>query len=330
MKAAVVYGADDIRVEEYPDPSAGPEEVIVKTKAAGISSKDINIMLGHGLSGELPVVLGCDLAGEISEVGEGVTGLDVGESVAVYPAGGPGQGLGGAYAEYVRVPKEIVSVGGVVRLDETISFEDAALTEPLARSFAAARANRMKENQTILIIGGGSAGLMHLKTAKWSGCKIIAADLIDTRLAMAGQMGAHHLINPGKKDLYDEVMRITKERGADLVIISVTIPDVIESCLKMVAKGGVCNVFSTSPGTEPGVDQALLDEQNITLTGICISSPVDFKKSLQLIKEEAIIVSDMISHRFTLDTFHEAVEAAKRQELVRGIITFGEMLSVSF
>jgi len=350
MKAAVVYGENDIRIEEYPDPVAEPGEVVVRTKAAGICAKDVQTLLGAGLPEKLPAILGHDLAGEISAVGQGVQGVVVGDPVAVYPiavcgkcryclqgrhniceaASGLAHGLAGAYAEYVRVPKDIITVGGLIKLDGEISFEDAALAEPLSCTFAAARANRIRGGQSILIIGGGSVGLMHLKTAKWFGCEVIVADLNDTRLAMAGQMGADHQINAAKDNLRDEVMRITEGRGADVVIISIGIPDVIEDCLKLIARGGVCNIFGASPDTEVRIDPSWLHYQEVTLTGTYASTPGDFKKCLQLITEEAIIVSDLVSHRFTLDSFHDAIAASQNQEMVRGIITFGEMVSVSF
>uniref|UniRef100_UPI004056AF8F alcohol dehydrogenase catalytic domain-containing protein n=1 Tax=Candidatus Electrothrix sp. TaxID=2170559 RepID=UPI004056AF8F len=350
MKAAVVYGAEDIRIEDYPDPVAGPGEVVVATKVAGICGKDVKTMLGQGLTEDLPTVLGHDISGEISQVGEGVQGFSVGDPVAVYPmavceqchyclqkrynlcenALGLGHGLDGAFAEYVRVPKEIINVGGLVKLDDEISFEDAVMAEPLSCTFAAARSNNMKEGQTVLIIGGGSMGLMHVKTAKWTGCEVIVADIVDMRLAMAGQMGADHQVNSATDNLQDEVMRITEGRGADVVIISIDIPDVIEDCLSLVAMGGVCNIFGAAPDIEVKVDPGWLHQQEITLTGTYASTPADFKKCLQLINEEAIIVSDMISHRFTLDSFDEAIESAKSLEMVRGVITFGEMVSVSF
>jgi L-iditol 2-dehydrogenase len=350
MKAAVVYGADDIRIEDYADPVAGPGEVVVATKVAGICGKDVKTMLGEGLTEDLPAILGHDISGEISEVGEGVQGFSVGDPVAVYPMAvcgkcsyclqkrynlceellGLGHGMDGAFAEYVRIPKEIIDIGGLIKLDDEISFEDAVMAEPLSCTFTAARANRIKEGQTVLVIGGGSMGLMHLKTAKWFGCQVIVADIVDMRLAMAGQMGADHLINSSTGNLHDEVMGITEGRGADVVIISIGIPDVIELCLKLVTKGGVCNLFGAAPNTEAKVDPDWLHEREITLTETYASTPADFKKCLKLIEEEAIIVSDLISHRFTLDTFDEAVESAKSLEMVRGVITFGEMLSVSF
>ena len=330
MKAAVLHAANDIRIEEYADPVAGPGEVLIRTKAAGLCSKTVRMMLGEGLPVRLPLIPGPELAGEISAVGAGVRGFFPETPVAVYSGGQLGMTTNGAYAELVRVPKEIVEAGGLFKLDEEISFEDAVLAEPLACTFAGARSNRIKEGQTVLIVGGGSVGLLHLKTAKWSGCKVLVADRNPTRLALAGQMGAAHLISTSSAIWYDEVMQLTGGRGADVVIISVLIPELVADCLRLTAQGGVCSLSSISPENEVGVDKTLLAERQITLTGSCAATAADFRKCLQLIKEEAIIVSDMISHRFPLDDLRDAVEKSKNQELIRGIVTFGDMFSLSF
>lgn len=323
MKAAVVYGINKLLVEDRPEPSAGPGELVVRTKAAGICSQDLQIMLER----QLPAVPGQDMVGEISAVGTGVRGFALGEPVAIHPGGLLGQGeTNGVYAEYVRIPEAIVSSGGAVKLDDEMSCEDAVLAEPLACTFAAARANRMREGQHVLIIGCGSVGLLHLKTAKWSGCKVMAMDINPTRLALAGQMGADHLITPDK--LKEDLLRCTDGKGAETVIISAPVPELIDDCIQLTAKGGVCHLSSLKEATEQAQQAAAA--QGATLTCACSSSVGDFKKCLQLIKEEAIIVSDMISHRFTLETVHEAVEKAATQDLIRGVITFGEMLSVSF
>ena len=322
MKAAVVHGIGDIRVEDRPEPTAGAGEIVVRTKAAGICAQDFQLVLEQ----KLPAVPGQDVAGEISAVGTGVRGFAPGDLVAVHSAGLLGRATDGAYAEYVRIPEEIVRSGGVVKLDEEMSFEDAVLAEPLACTFAAARADRMREGKQVLIIGCGSVGLLHLKTAKWSGCKVMAMDNNPTRLALADQMGADHTVSPDK--LSEELLRCTEGKGADTVIISVPLPELIEECIKLTAKGGVCHLSSLNEATEQAKQAATA--QGATLTCACASSVTDFKKCLQLIQEEAIIVSDMISHRFTLDTLPEAAENVKNQELLRGVITFSEIVALAF
>ncbi len=342
MKAAVVHGVNDIRIEDYPDPVAGPGEVVVKTRVAGICATDIKTLLGQGIPKDLPTILGHEVVGEIAETGAGVQDFALGDRVAVYPIAvcgkcrycrqgrhnlcedefGLGHGIEGGFAEYVRLPRRIVDIGGVIRLADDVSFEDAVFAEPLSCTLAAARTCRLEKDRSVLIIGAGPMGLMHLKTAKYFGCEVMIADLIDDRLALAGNMGADHLINSGQVDLKDEVMRLTSGRGADAVIISLGIPQVIEAAMKLTAKGGVCNIFGGPPASEITLDPRWLHYQEIMLTGTFASTPEDFRQCLQRIENREIIVSDLLSHRFTLDTFLDAVEKAKNQEMVRGIVTF--------
>jgi threonine dehydrogenase-like Zn-dependent dehydrogenase len=342
MKAAVVHGVNDIRVEKYPDPKAGPGEVVVKTAVAGICATDVKTLLGQGIPRDLPTILGHEVVGEIAETGEGVEDFSLGDRVGVYPIAvcgtcryclqgrhnlceaefGLGHGIEGGFAEYVRLPRQIVDIGGVVKLDDDFSFEDAVFAEPLSCTLAAAGTCRLEKDRSVLIIGAGPMGLMHLKTAKYFGCQVIIADLIDERLALAGTMGADHVINSGQVKLKDKVMRLTDGRGADAVIISLGIPQVIEENMKLTAKGGVCNIFGGPPASEIKLDPRWLHYQEITLTGTFASTPEDFRKCLQLIYGREIIVSDLLSHTFTLDSFLDAVEKAKNQEMVRGIVTF--------
>ena len=342
MKAAVVHGVNDIRIEEYPTPEAGPGEIIVKTRVAGICATDIKTLLGQGIPKDLPTILGHEVVGEIAVTGDGVDGFSVGDRVGVYPIAvcgkcryclqgrhnlceaefGLGHGIEGGFAEYVRLPREIVDIGGVVKLGDDLSYEDAVMAEPLSCTLAAARTCKLQKGHSVLIIGAGPMGLMHLKTAKYYDCEVMIADLIDDRLSLAGKMGADHLINSGQKNLHDEVMRLTEDRGADAVIISLGIPQVIEDNMKLTAKGGVCNIFGGPPPSEIKLDPRWLHYLEITLTGTFASTPEDFRNCLELIRDKSIVVSDLLSHRFTLDNFLDAVEKAKNQEMVRGIVTF--------
>lgn len=342
MKAAVVHGVNDIRIEEYPTPTAGPGEVVVRTRIAGICATDIKTLLGQGIPKDLPTILGHEVVGEIAQTGKGVTGFGVGDRVAVYPIAvcgkcryclqgrhnlceaefGLGHGIEGGFAEYVRLPREIVENNGVVKLAESFSYEDAVFAEPLSCTLAAAHSCKLKPDATVLIIGAGPMGLMHLKTARSFGCRVMIADLLGDRLALAKSMGANDCIHSGQENLHDKVMELTGKRGADAVIISLGIPGVIEESLKLTAKGGVCNIFGGPPSCEIKLDPRWLHYLEITLTGTFASTPALFKASLDNIENKSILVSDLLSHRFTLDTFLDAVEKAKNQEMVRGIVTF--------
>ncbi|PLX94112.1 MAG: zinc-binding alcohol dehydrogenase [Desulfuromonas sp.] len=343
MKAAVVHGKNDIRIEEYPTPSAAAGEMVVKIKASGICATDIKTLLGQGLPKELPTILGHEVVGEVHELGVGISGFAVGDRVAVYPIAvcgdcyycrrgrhnlcenefGLGHGIEGGFAEYVRLPKQIVAAGGVVKIPASLSFERAVISEPLSCGVAALRANRVQPEDTVLIVGAGPMGLIHLKVNKWAGARVIISDLLPQRLDVAAAMGADHCINVAEQDLKTAVKELTGGAGAEVVITSLGIPKVIEESLMLVRNGGTFNIFGGPPAGQPiSVDPRWLHYCEINLTGSFAATPDEFRKSLELIASGEIVVDDLISDRFTLDSMLDAVERAKNQEMIRGIVLF--------
>jgi threonine dehydrogenase-like Zn-dependent dehydrogenase len=343
MKAAVVHGKGDIRIEAYETPAAGDGEVIVKTTVSGICATDIKTLLGQGLPKELPTILGHEVVGEIAELGSGVDGYRIGDRVAVYPIAvcgdcyycrrgrhnlcehefGLAHGINGGFAEYVRLPKEIVNIGGVVKLPDGLPDEKAVLAEPLSCVYASLKTCRVTEGSVVAVLGAGPMGLMHLKMAKWAGATVISVDLLDARLETARQMGADFCINPKAVDHFEEILKITGGHGAEAVIASLGIPGVIEENLKLTRNGGTFNIFGGPPaGQTIAVDPRWLHYGEITLTGTFAASPVAFRECLDLLIRDEIDVAGLISDRFTLDNFLDAVERAKNQTMIRGIVVF--------
>lgn len=341
MKAAVVYGKDDIRIEEYPTPKAGPGEIIVKIKVSGICATDVKTLLGQGLPKNLPTILGHEVVGDVFELGEGVTGLEIGERVAVYPIAvcgecyfckndrhnlclkefGLGHGLDGGFAEYVRIPQQIINAGGIVKLPVDLSYEKAVLAEPLSCGIAALRANKVKPGDTVVIIGAGPMGLIHLKLSKWAGATVIVADVLKRRLVTATEMGADHCIDASENNVLDEVKKLTDGAGADVVITSLGIPKVIEESLALLRNGGTFNIFGGPPaGHLISIDPRWLHYSEIVITGSFASTPKDFSKALALIASGEVEVEDLISDKFSLDSILDAVERAKNQEMIKGIV----------
>ncbi len=343
MKAAVVHGKDDIRIEEYPSPQAGPGEMVVKVRSSGICATDIKTLLGQGLPKNLPTILGHEVVGEVFELGEGVAGFQTGERVAVYPIAvcgecyyckngrhnlckkefGLAHGIDGGFAEYVRLPRQIINAGGVIKIPKDLSYEKAVLAEPLSCGLAALRANKVKSGDKVVVVGAGPMGLIHLKISKWIGATVIMADLLDKRLKIADQMGADFCINVSKTSLMDEVKKITDGAGAEVVITSLGVPKVIEESLKLVRNGGTFNIFGGPPAGQPiTIDPRWVHYSEIIITGTFASTPDEFKKAIDLIASGELEVEDLISDKFTLDNMLDAVERAKKQDMIRGIVLF--------
>lgn len=341
MKAAVVYGKDDIRIEEYPTPRAGTGELVVKIAVSGICATDVKTLLGQGLPKNLPAILGHEVVGEVYEVGEGTVGFRLGDRVAVYPIAvcgecyfckngrhnlctkefGLGHGIDGGFAEFVRIPHQIIGAGGVVPIPAELSYEKAVLAEPLSCGLAALRANRLKPGDTVVVIGAGPMGLIHLKVSKWAGATVIMADLMDRRLKMAENMGADYCIDVSQKNLEEEVKKLTGGTGAEVVITSLGIPKVIEDSLKLVRNGGVFNIFGGPPANQPiTIDPRWVHYGEINITGSFASTPEDFMKALDLIAKGEIEVEDLISDRFMLDSMLDAVDRAKKQDMIKGLV----------
>ncbi|MCL6507157.1 MAG: zinc-binding dehydrogenase, partial [Bryobacteraceae bacterium] len=218
-------------------------------------------------------------------------------------------------------PREIINTGGVVKLPEHLPFDQAAIAEPLSCCLAAARAGRLGEGDSVLIIGAGPMGLLHLKVSLWHKAKVIVADVREDRLAMAGRMGATHCLNAGAVDVVTEVRRLTGGLGADIVIASLGVPEVMERYLPAVRNGGTFNIFGGPPAGRPiSIDFRWIHYSEIVLTGTFASTPGDFRLALNLIGRGQIKVADLISHRFHLDNMLEAVDLARRQEIIKGVL----------
>ena len=341
MKAAVVYGENDIRMEEAPTPSPGPGEVLIKVRGSGVCATDVKILGGNGLPKELPTILGHEVAGEVHTLGAGVTGLEVGQRVAVYPIAvcndcifcnsqrhslcpdqtGLAHGVDGGFAEYVLIPERIVSLGGIVDIGD-MPYDMAAMMEPMACCLAAAGQNGLQAGNTVLVVGCGSMGLMHIVVSKAYGARVIATDINRERLAKAQSLGADITLDPSQCDIRKEVRKATKF-GADIVIAAVGVTRVVEDSLPLVRNGGIFNIFGGTPkGETLTVDPRWLHYGEVVLTGTFAASLPIFKSTLDFVNENADSVSEIISARCRLEDVLTAVENTKKGEAFKTIIMF--------
>jgi len=312
------YSNKDVRLEEMPKPEAGPGEMVVKIEASGICGTDC---LEWYRIHRVPLVLGHEIAGTIAELGEGVKGYNVGDRVAVshhvpclecrfckdghesvcdtlrktnfFPGG---------FSEYVRVPKINIDKGGVYKLPDNVNFEDATFIEPLACVLRGQRLARVKKGGTVLVIGSGISGILHIKLAKAAGAgKIFATDISAFRLDAARKSGADFVWSAG--DYSPEKLK-KKNNGylADFVILCAGAIPAVSQALKSVERGGTVLFFAASPkdAAIPIPINDIFWRSEVTLASSYAGSPDDHRKALKHISSGVVRVGDMITHRLTL------------------------------
>jgi 2-desacetyl-2-hydroxyethyl bacteriochlorophyllide A dehydrogenase len=344
MKAAVVHGANDIRLEEAPLPVPEDGDIVVRVRASGICATDVKTLLGQGLPKNLPTILGHEVAGEVSALGKGVQGIAAGDRVTVYPIAvcgecdyclhgrhnlcrrefGLAHGIDGGFAEYVRIPRQIIDAEGVIKIPAELPFELAALAEPLSCGLAALRVNRVQPGDTVVVVGAGPMGMIHLLLSKWRGARVIIIEKTPGRREFAAGLGADTVIDPQALDPREEVMKLTAGEGAEAVITSLSDPRVIEASLPLVKKGGVFNIFGGPPaGSLISIDARRVHYQELTITGSFASTPQDFREAVRLISSQEIDAGRLITDRFTLDSILDAIERARSLKMIKGIVVVG-------
>jgi len=325
MKAAVLYSTRDLRVEDIEIPKVKYGEVLVKVGAATTCGTDIKIYQRGYLDRVIkpPTVFGHEWAGTVVEVGKGVPWIQEGMRIRAGNSGpclrcrmcGRGANnlcedmtwLWGAYAEYIKVPAPIVKVN-IQEVPTKLSYAEAALTEPLACCFHGIERCNIDVGDTVVIIGDGPIGLLHLQLARLKGCeKVIVCGLIEERLKIARELGAAKTVNAPVEETVKEVMNLTDGHGADVVVEAVGIPTTWEEALRLVGKGGTVLEFGgCPPGTEIRVSTELLHYDEINLLGSFHANPTDFRKALNLIASGAVQVKPLLTKELPLRRISDA------------------------
>jgi L-iditol 2-dehydrogenase len=331
------YNNQDVRLEEVPMPRIGPGELLVKVQASGICGSDV--MEWYRIK-KAPLVLGHEITGEIVEIGKGVDHYHVGDRVFVshhVPCNTCRYCLNGlhtvcetlhttnydpgGFAEYLRVP--LLNVDrGVFLLPDEISFEDGTFIEPLACVIRGQRLARLLPGQTVLVLGSGISGLLHIAMASASGAgRIIATDINTYRLDAAKRLGAECAIHAAE-DVPARLLQANDKRLADLVIVCTGALPAFRQALQSVDRGGTVLFFAP---TEPGVDLPVPVNEfwrnGITLMPSYGGSPVDISTAIEVIRARRVAVHEMITHRLGLaETGRGFQLVAKAEESIKVII----------
>lgn len=321
MRVGMYYNNKDVRVEELPKPKIGPDEILVKAETCGICGSDV---LEWYRIKKAPIVLGHEMAGVIAELGADVDKYKVGQRVFVshhipcntcyYCLNGYHTACDtlhntnfdpGGFSEYIRVPAINVD-RGVFPIPDEMTFDQAAFIEPLACVIRGQRLVDLKPGQTVVVIGSGISGLLHILLAKALGAgRIIATDIDDDRLARAKEMGADVTIN-AKDDVPGEIFKANDNRLADLVIVCTGAMPAFKQSLKSVDRGGTILAFATSnPGEDLPVPLNDFWRNEIKLMPSYGNAPIDAAQAIELIRAGRVDVDQLITHRISLSEIQE-------------------------
>jgi len=338
MRVAMYYSNSDVRIEEMAIPQIGPGELLVRVEACGICGSDV--MEWYRID-KVPLVLGHEIAGQIVEVGNGVTQYKKGDRISAshhvpcntchyclkghhtvcetlrqthfYPGG---------FAEYLRLPAINVD-RGVYLLPDEVSFEEATFIEPLACVLRGQRLAGMQIGYSILVIGSGIAGLLHIHLAKTMGAgTIIATDIVEYRLQQAKRFGADFTIH-AKENLPNYIREINDGKLADIVVICTSAPSAVSQALNSVERGGTVLFFApTKPGvTIPLSINDIFWRNERTLISSYAGNRAEHVLALELIRNHRVQVREMITHRFPLAQIQSGFQlVANGKECLKVII----------
>jgi L-iditol 2-dehydrogenase len=334
MRAAVYRGPGILRIEEVPVPEVARGEMLVRVDACGVCGTDIKKIQRGLLSA--PRIFGHEIAGTVARVGTGVTRFREGDRVALYhhvpcrdcffcrsgayaqcaayKRNGTTAGFepaGGGFAEYVKAMDWIVERGAIA-IPAGVAPEAAAFVEPVNTCLKAVRKARIRQGETVLVVGQGTIGLLLTQLCRWAGAEVVASDTLPDRLEASRRLGASSAL-PASADVTREVTTLTGGRGADCVFLAALGQAPFAQAVDATRPGGRIMVFAaTSPGEMASLDLgALCAAEKELLTSYSASVEVQ-DLAAQLVFGREIQVEELITHRFPLAEAARAVEVASR------------------
>ena len=340
MKMVQVKGNSTVEIKDVNKPSLGSHEILVKMQACGICGSDVEKVFGK--YGQPSMRLGHEPAGIITQVGSEVKNFSIGDRVFThhhvacysddchecshenetmckkyYESNLEPCGLADEYI----VPEWNVKHGGVLRIPDSMSFEEAAMIEPLACCVRAWNKFRHKKNDSIAILGVGPTGIMHALLAKLYDCgKIFCIDLNEFRLDFAKKFEAI-TINSGNTNALEKIKSETANQGVDVVIVSTSSLDALKDAVNFVRKGGTIVMFGVpSKGAKVDLDMSEVYSKGITIVNSYAASDFDTKEAVEKISNKQINVSQLITHKYNLEECQQAFVHAKSGDNAMKII----------
>lgn len=341
MKAALMYGPGDIRVEEIEKPKCPEGGFILKVMAIGLCGSDIRNLTTDSRNGQYPHIYGHEIVGIVDEVSGTCTEYKKGERLYIYPVdhcmkceacrsghsemcenGGDYTNRQGGFADYVPVTKTQVERDSIYRIPEEVSMERASLGEPLSSVYACQENIGVGFGDVIVIIGAGPIGCFHAKLAKLRGAKtVIMVEINDKRLEVTKQFGVDFTINSQKTDPIKEVERITNGRGADKVISANPSTQAQQQAVFMAKKNGIVVFFGgVAKGALTELDTNHIHYNGLWIYGHYGANSIQVQKSFELAISDEFEVDKFITHKLPLSKINEGIELTRTGEAIKVVL----------
>lgn len=348
MKSVIFYGPGKFVVEDSPIPRVKKGEVLLKVVSCGLCGTDIKIFTHGHHAVKPPIIIGHEIVGTVIESAGNNIDIKVGENVIVVtPVGcmkcwycwqgmqnmcpwvandvhSIGYYTDGGFAEYILIPREAVEQRVLIKIPNTnIPLEHFALCEPLSCVINGQEKLKIKPEDTVVVIGAGPIGCLHVMLARVQGVrKIILADLDKKRLQLAKYMPADIFVHSAERNLIEVVLRETGQVGADVVIVAAPSGRAQEDAVQMAAIQGRISFFGGLPKSNSNISLAsnLVHYKELEIYGAFASSRRQYVKALSLLLNRQVDTDKLISHTLPLHEIRNAVEIAKRGEALKIII----------
>jgi L-iditol 2-dehydrogenase len=344
MRAAILYGKEDLRTQEVDIPKVGEDEVLIRVKACGVCGTDARVYhQGIEKRWKSPIIMGHEITGQIVELGKEISGYVAGDRVTVAPICGCGicsfclsgmenlckealligANYDGGFAEYMKIPGLYIRSGGLVKIPDEMAYEVGTLAEPVSCCFHGMLKAGIQPGDTVVIIGDGPIGLIHLRLAKKLGAsRVIVTGHHEERLKLAKDLGANLTVNSKKEDPMKEILDFTNQEAAERVIVAVGSIRAVEQGIKILRDGGSIVVFGqyAEPGSLLKLDPDMFNFSEISVIGSVDATLQEFYRSVLLLP--ALKLQTLITHRFPIQSIIEAMETVWNRQGSKIIIRY--------
>ena len=332
MKASVCYKQNDLRTEDLPIPEISDNEVLIKMLACGLCGTDIQKIRGDSVN--KPTVLGHEVVGEIVKKGKNVSKFEIGDRVITaihvpcFTCHYCNKGHyticeqfrtnnidPGGFAEFIRIP-ELHLNHLTHKVSNNVTDEEATLIEPIACCLHGLKQADIRSNDSVLIMGAGTIGILHAQLAKIKGAnKVIVSDMSKFKLQKALNVGCDYAINIKEKNIIDEVNKITDGQGVDVIVIAAGVSSLVADAVNMVRRAGKIIVFSGFDKNKlVTLDVSRFFKDEISIIGTYSVTPYEFPEALDLLEKRKLNTKEMITHVYPLNKLSEAIDISTNPE----------------